>query len=149
MRILPVFLAILLAAPAAAQQAAADSARVFELFEVEVMPRPQNAPEYAVALQQAYPPHLREAGTGGMVQVAFVVGADGRVGDVRVLSASDSAFGAPSVQALSLLRFSPAQVGGRPVAVRVEQPITWRVEAPPAREAVALPDSIPVLALDS
>lgn len=151
MRILPVVLAILLAAPAAAQQAAADSARVFELYEVEVMPRPQNAPEYAAALQQAYPPQLREAGTGGMVQVAFVVRPDGRVGDVRVLGASDPAFGAPTVQALSLLRFSPAQVGGRPVAVRVEQPITWRVEAAPASEAVAvaLPDSIPVLPLDS
>ncbi|HEX2077838.1 MAG TPA: energy transducer TonB [Longimicrobium sp.] len=132
MRSFLILLAVVAAAPAGAQQVAASTARVYELHEVEVLPRPQNAAEFTAALAQAYPPHLREAGVGGTVQVAFVVGADGTPGEVRVVSTPDSSFSAPSVQAVSLLRFTPAQVGGQPVAVRVEQPITWRAEAAPA-----------------
>ncbi|WP_420129195.1 energy transducer TonB [Longimicrobium sp.] len=123
------FLLALAAAPAAAQQTPPDSSRVYELSEVEVLPRPQNASELITALNQGYPQHLREAGVGGMVQVAFVVRPDGQPVDVRVLSTPDSSFNTPTVQAVSLLRFTPAQVQGRPVAVRVEQPITWRVVA--------------------
>lgn len=131
MRIIKVLLAILVAAaPAAAQQAPADSVRVYELVQVDELPRPQNVPELVAALQEAYPPELRAAGIGGTVELSFVVGADGSTGSVRVLNASDSAFIAPSLQALSVLRFTPAQVGGRPVAVRVEQPLQWSVAAP-------------------
>lgn len=153
MRILTFSLALLIAAVPVRAQTGPDSAGVYELHQVEVLPRPQNAAEYRTALQQVYPRQLLEAGVGGTVQVSFVVGADGRVGDVRVLSASDSAFAAPGVQAVSVLRFSPAQVGGRPVAVRVAQPITWRVQPPPAPAAepvaVNLPDGVTVLPLDS
>lgn len=151
MRFLAHFLLLLaITVPAAAQQA--DSARVYELAEVEVLPRPQNVADFTAALRDGYPPHLREAGVGGTVQVAFVVGQDGQPADVRVLATPDSGFNAPTVQAVSLLRFTPAQVGGRTVPVRVEQPITWRVEAAPAvaaRAAPAVPDSIRVYVGDS
>lgn len=131
MRHVAIVLALAAAVPVAAQQTPSDSTRVYELGEVEVLPRPQNAPELIAALNQGYPRHLREAGVGGMVQVAFVVRPDGQPVDVRVLSTPDSSFNTPTVQAVSLLRFTPAQVQGRPVAVRVEQPITWRVAAAP------------------
>lgn len=135
MRALSLLAALTLAAPAAAQQNSPDYGPVYDLHEVEVLPRPQNAAEFTAALHQAYPPHLRAAGVGGTVQVAFVVGTDGQPKDVRVVSASDSAFSGPSAQAVSLLRFTPAQLQARPVAVRVEQPITWRTEAPPPAAA--------------
>lgn len=137
MRALPLILALIAALPAVAQQTPPDSGRVYELHEVEVLPRPQNAADFSAALAQGYPPHLRGAGVGGVVQVAFVVGPDGVPGDVRVLSTPDSSFDAPSTQAVSLLRFTPAQVGGHPVAVRVEQPITWRA-APPENVAATV-----------
>jgi TonB family protein len=153
MRILSVLLiACLAAAPAFAQQTpAADSARVYELSEVEVLPRPQNAAELAAALQQGYPAHLRDAGVGGEVHVEFVVGADGVPRDMLIHTASDSAFGAPTLRALSALRFSPAQVQGGAVAVRVTQPIHWRIQGAPvaARESAALPDSVHLVSLDS
>jgi TonB family protein len=135
MRPVAVLLSLLVAAPLTAQQTQADSARVYELAEVEVLPRPRNSADLIAALNQGYPQHLREAGVGGTVQVAFVVNTGGEPADVRVLSTPDSAFNAPTVQAVSLLRFTPAQVQGRAVAVRVEQPITWRV----APAAVAPP----------
>lgn len=124
-----------LAAPSFAQQTPADSTRVYELAEVEVLPRPQNTADFAAALRDGYPPHLRTTGVGGTVQVAFVVGADGVPRDVRVVSTPDSAFNGPTVRAVSVLRFSPAQVQGRAVRVRVEQPITWRAEAAVAAAA--------------
>jgi TonB family protein len=151
MRSLAVFLVLALAAaaPSAAQQTAADAPRVYDLHEVEVLPRPQNVADFTAALGRGYPAHLRASGVGGTVQVAFVVSPAGEPSDVRVLSTPDSGFSQPTVQAVSLLRFTPAQVQGRPVAVRVEQPITWRVEAAPAAaQAPVLPDSIHVYAVE-
>jgi TonB family protein len=157
MRTLVILLGLAAAAPAGAQQIAANTGRVYELHEVEVLPRPQNAAEFTAALSQGYPAHLRQGGVGGTVQVAFVVGADGQPAEVRVVSTPDSSFVAPTVQAVSLLRFTPAQVGGRPVAVRVEQPITWRADAPsqvaaadassqvaeaPVPDSIVVPDSV-------
>ncbi|WP_420129193.1 energy transducer TonB [Longimicrobium sp.] len=150
MRTRAVLLTLLAAAPVAAQQTPADSARVYELTEVEALPRPQNAAEFTAALRQGYPPHLRDAGVGGTVQVSFVLGPDGQPGDVRVLTTPDSAFNAPTMQAVSLLRFTPAQVQGRPVAVRVEQPVTWRAEpVVAARTVPVVPDSIQIYDADS
>ena len=150
MRVVALLVALAAAAPLAAQQSAPDSAQVYHLREVEVLPRPQNVAEFAAVLQHAYPPHLRATGVGGTVQVAFVVDTAGEPRDVRVVSTSDSSFSAPTAQAVSLLRFSPAQVQGRPVPVRVEQPIVWRTEAAPAAVAPAPgpPDSIHVYAVE-
>jgi TonB family protein len=146
MRLLPILLSLAAAVPSAAQQPSADSTRVYELHEVEVLPRPQNAADFTAALRAGYPVHLRDSGVGGTVQVAFVVRPDGHPGDIRVLSTPDPAFDAPTVQAVSLLRFTPAQLRGGAVPVRVEQPITWRAEPAPAAAASApqLPDSIRV-----
>lgn len=146
MRLLPILLSLSAAVPSAAQQPSADASRVYELHEVEVLPRPQNAADFTAALRAGYPVHLRDSGVGGTVQVAFVVRPDGRPGDIRVLSTPDSAFDAPTVQAVSLLRFTPAQLRGGAVPVRVEQPITWRAEPAPAAAVPApqLPDSIHV-----
>jgi TonB family protein len=141
MRSLLLSLLLLTAAvPGTAQRTpSAASARVYELNEVEVLPRPQNAADFTAALQAGYPSHLRAAGVGGTVQVAFILSPEGQPGDVRVLSTPDSGFNAPTVQAVSMLRFTPAQVQGRAVPVRVEQPITWRVEAAPAAAAAQNP----------
>ncbi|HYR08713.1 MAG TPA: TonB family protein [Longimicrobium sp.] len=132
MRALAVFLALLAAAPAAAQIAPSDTSRIYELTEVEVLPRPQNTSHFAESLAKGYPPHLRAAGVGGTVQMEFIVGPDGWPVNVRALSFPDSGFIIPSIRAVLLLHFSPAQVAGRPVFVRVEQPITWRADPAPA-----------------
>ncbi|HEU4882816.1 MAG TPA: energy transducer TonB [Longimicrobium sp.] len=130
MRALAVFLALALtaAAPAAAQMLPPDTARIYELAEVEVLPRPRNIPVFTESLAKGYPPHLRASGVGGTVQMEFIVGPDGWPVNVRVLSSPDSSFNIPSIRAVLLLQFTPARVQGRPVFVRVEQPIIWRSE---------------------
>lgn len=143
-RILALFLAAA-ASPAAAQHptpAIPDTARVYELAEVHIRPSALNGDELLAALDATYPPHLRAAGTAGTVHVRLVIGADGVPRDVTVLSATDTAFSAPTVAALGLLRFSPAHLGDRPVAVRAAFPVNWSVapdSPPPAPAAAAAP----------
>lgn len=129
-------LACTMAASAAAAQetapaAPADSARVYELSEVERQPRPLNGAELRAALEARYPPAHHRAGRGGTVFVSLVVGEDGAVGRAEVLSSTDSAFDAPTLASLALLRFEPATVGGTPVATRVEIPVQWQAPPPP------------------
>lgn len=135
MKTLLAALSLLLAAsPAAAQDAPPpDSGRVYELAEVETPPRPVNVADLRAALDAGFPPERLAQGAGGTVNVSFVVGADGAVRQARVVSSTDAAFDAPSLSALAVLRFSPATVGGTPVATRVETPIPWEAPAPVAQ----------------
>lgn len=116
----------------AAQEPAADTSRVYAIHEVTERPRATNAPELLQALQNGYP--AEGAGRSGQVEVAVVIGPDGTVADARVVSSTDSVFDTASVSAVRVLRFSPASVDGRPVAVRVNLPIRWE-PAPPATES--------------
>jgi TonB family protein len=135
MRTLLAALSLLLAAsPAAAQDAPPpDSGRVYELAEVETPPRPLNVVDLRTALDAGFPPERLARGAGGTANVSFVVGADGAVRQARVVSSTDAAFDAPSLSALAVLRFSPATVGGTPVATRLELPIEWQAPAPVAQ----------------
>jgi TonB family protein len=124
----------LAAAPLASQ--ASDPARLFELAEVDSLPRPLNPEAFREALAAGYPELLRDAGIQGGAVLSFVIGEDGGVREVEVVSATHELFGPPSAEAARVLRFSPAVLGGRPVAVRVQQPVQWAIEraaaAPPA-----------------
>jgi TonB family protein len=140
MRVLSLLLALMAAVPAAAQIAPSDTSRIYELTEVEVLPRPRNIPVFTESLAKGYPPHLRAAGVGGTVQVEFIVGPDGWPVNVRVLSSPDSSLNIPSIRAVLLLQFTPARVQERPVFVRVEQPIIWRSEPTGAAGCAHGPD---------
>jgi TonB family protein len=119
---------LLAAAPALAAQepAAADTGRVYMLTEVTTLPRPTNVAELRDALQASYPPALQAAGRAGTVEVALVVRADGATGDVELVSSSDPGFDSATVAAVRVLRFTPAAIDGRAVAVRVNLPIQWQ-----------------------
>jgi TonB family protein len=120
--------------PLAGQAPAAVPDTVYDLEQVQVRPAPLNSPELAAALRTTYPPHLKEAGVAGVVTVAMVIDADGQPRDPRVVSTTDTAFDAPTLAMLSLLRFSPAQVDGRAVGVRVAMSITWEPGPRPVDE---------------
>lgn len=111
------------------QPADADDA-AYELSAVEDVPRPLNVAEIREALRRSYPPTLRDAGVTGTVGVRFRVREDGSVdnGTIRVTRSTLEEFNEPTIQAVRLLRFSPARVNGRPVRVWVELPIEWSVD---------------------
>ncbi|MFL5513694.1 MAG: energy transducer TonB [Gemmatimonadales bacterium] len=76
-----------------------------------------------------YPNRLSAAGIDGLVQVRYVIDADGRAAmdTFDVLWASASEFIPPVREALSRGRFRPARMGGKPVRARVYQNIRFRV----------------------
>jgi TonB family protein len=122
--------------PLAAQDASAAADTVYEVTAVEVRPEALNVEELGEALYARYPPRLRAAGVNGTATVSLVVGSDGVPRDVRLVASSDSAFDAPTLEAVALLRFSPAQMDGRAVAVRLELPVGWET-----RTVAPQPDS--------
>ena len=72
-------------------------------------------PRYARFLQPDYPPGERRMGREGKVVVRVLVGIDGRVAKVELLSAvSDAFFAATRKQALEKWRFTPATRDGVP-----------------------------------
>jgi hypothetical protein len=76
-----------------------------------------------------YPRRLSAAGIDGLVQVRYVIDADGRavMNSFEVLWASASEFIPPVREALSRGRFRPARLRGKPVPARVYQNIRFRV----------------------
>jgi len=96
----------------------------------EEKPKLTNAAEVQRLLQRLYPPLLRDAGITGQAMIKFVVGADGKVdpSSVSVVSTTHDAFGEASTKIGEKLKFKPAKVGGRSVAVLVTMPITWTLE---------------------
>ena len=128
---------MLAAIPAAAQESAPDADRLYELAEVESLPRPANAAELVAALQAGYPAELRAGGVEGTVQVSMIVGVDGTVSQPSVVRSTHAGFDSATVAAVGMLRFEPARVGGRPVRARVELPVQWRLAAPAPAEAAA------------
>jgi TonB family protein len=122
-------LALLSAFPAAAQP---DDEAAYEMSEVTVHPRPLNVAELQTELERLYPPALRDAGVSGSVQVRFRVNTDGTASSPEITSSTDPRFDAPTLAAVSRLRFSPAEMDGRPVPVWAELPINWQVAGLPA-----------------
>jgi TonB family protein len=131
--------------PAYGQATAAVPAdSVYEQQSVTVLPRALNVPEFAAVLAQTYPGGAPVAGVVPSVQVRFIVDANGTGREFHIVASTDSALHAPALAALSILRFAPAEIDGRPVHVRVDLPIQWQVPTP----APAAKDTAPAYEMD-
>ena len=102
----------------------------YELSAVEEQPRPTNLADLRRQLERNYPPLLRDARVVGTVQVRMRVTAEGTVdaSSITVTSSSHEQFNDPTIRSVQRLRFRPAKVNGRAVAVWVELPIQWTVQ---------------------
>jgi TonB family protein len=89
-------------------------------------------PKLYVGPQPEYPKALMKAKTSGQVVVSLRVGANGRVYDPVVKSATDPAFGEAALAAVRLWRFLPQVKNGRPVEAKVNVPLNF---APPEAAA--------------
>lgn len=94
---------------------------VFEAAQLDAMPRPvkQVPPTYPVA--------LRDFGITGRATVSFVIGADGKVADAKVLSSTHDAFEKPALEALAQWQFVPGQKNGAAVNARVQMDLVFDV----------------------
>lgn len=81
------------------------------------------------------PATLLDTATLGFARVVMVVAADGRVqpGSAVVLEASHADWARAVISEVPTMRFRPAERGGCAVAVRMEQPFAFRINAGPRR----------------
>jgi TonB family protein len=134
--LLAALIALVPAGRAAAQARQADSVEASApgtthvLGEVEQMPRVLNAREVWRQIQRGYPADLRRAGVTGMVMLRFRVTAAGTAdtSSIEVVQSSNEGFNAPAIAAAARMRFSPATLDRRPVAVWVTLPFSFDVD---------------------
>jgi protein TonB len=89
-------------------------------------PALKNPAEVARALEQEYPPLLREAGIGGTAVVWFFIDPDGDVEKTQLNQTSGhAALDEAAARVASSMKFSPAENRGEPVSVWVQIPIRF------------------------
>lgn len=94
---------------------------LFKLSDLDRVPQAiaQPAPNY--------PPNLREGLDEGTVVVSFIVDADGRVRDPRVLSSTAAEFEQAALKGVMRWKFNPGMKGGRKVATLMEVPLKFEL----------------------
>jgi len=93
-----------------------------------VAPSILNRDDVIKAMEENYPPLLRDAGIGGTVKIYFFIDETGKVLDHRIDSSSGHpALDDAALRVASVYRFSPALNRDKKVAVWVEFPITFQV----------------------
>lgn len=99
-----------------------------ELSAVETPPELLNRDEVASEISRNHPPLLRDAGVTGTVTLRMRIGSDGAVDPetVEVLESTHDAFAEAASRVAEQLRFRPATVSGKPVAVWVTLPVTFQ-----------------------
>lgn len=97
---------------------------VYSILDVE-----ETAARSAGSAAPMYPPELMKEGKEGGVFIRFVVDSSGRADSstIEVLRSSHPLFAASVRQAVPLMMFSPAMVGGHHVRQAVEQNFEFRI----------------------
>ena len=100
----------------------ADSSKVLAFYMVEVKPKVLHA------VKPVHPEEALRDSLEGKVFLKFIVNVDGSVSDVKVLRTTGSkVFQKAAIDAISQFRFKPAEHNGKPVAVWMTQPVTFRL----------------------
>lgn len=123
---MPAVLALLFAGPLAQSAAAQD--KVYEMSEVQSAPKLSSATMAARLIQESYPEDLKRRGVGGMVELAFVVDAKGKVDPASVVvnDATQTALGEAAKKVISRLDFQPGKMNGAGVKTKVVLPIIYK-----------------------
>lgn len=109
------------AKPSPASAKATASGEVFDAAQLDAMPRPMKQ------VPPTYPAALRDFGITGRARVSFVIDAEGRVVDAKVLSSTHDAFEEPALAALAEWQFAPGQKNGAAVNARVQMDLVFDV----------------------
>jgi len=95
----------------------------YRLEQVDERPQPMSVPSVR------YPAHLRSRRVEGYVRLSYVVKEDGSVdaSSITVMESSHPEFERPAADVVRRSVFRPARLGGRAVAVPVEQTISFEL----------------------
>ena len=96
---------------------------VFEIRDVDTPPVP------TVQLPPVYPMHAKMRGIEGVVELVFTVTREGKVEDIRVKRSEPGDTFVPSaLRTVKRWKFKPGRKNGKPVNVRVSQPLKYRLD---------------------
>jgi len=94
-----------------------------------VAPAFDKPPQVLTRLDPYYPVEARQSGTEGRVLIRVLIDEDGRVEEAEVVESQPAGvFDAAALKAIRGWRFSPAQRLGQPVAVRVDIPVSFKLD---------------------
>jgi TonB family protein len=110
-------------------------------------PKLTKAPVIKKGVEPIYPPEAFAAGHSGDVTMALDIDASGRVTAATVTRGAGSGFDDAALEAARQIEFSPAEVDGKPAAIRIEYTVHFQPKvvpprpppAPPPEEAAAPP----------
>ncbi len=106
---------------------------VYSEAEVQVRPERMSGP------MPRYPAMLRQAGIEGTVMLEFVIDREGRVDatSIDVVESTNRAFEGPAIDVVARSLFTPGEAADKPVAVLVQQRISFNIGAQAARQTAA------------
>jgi periplasmic protein TonB len=118
---------VLLLGPLAPSAQAQDD-KVYTLAEVSNPPKLSSASTAARLIQESYPEDLKKRKVGGMVELQFVVDAQGNVvaGSVEIVDATQTALGEAAKKAVTGFTFEAGKVNGAKVKTKVVLPIVYK-----------------------
>ena len=94
----------------------------------DVLQMPEQSLTRLNKLDVQYPPRALQANVEGWVEIAYTVGPDGSVSNVKVLNATPPrTFESSASKAVSHLRYQPVIQGGKAIAVGTQVRIVYRV----------------------
>lgn len=95
---------------------------------VDVLPRLLNGDEVRANLRRFYPESERRNNNEGLVVLHLHIAADGQVTSMDVRTSAGPAFDEAARKVAALMKFAPAQSGGRPVGVLVPQRMHFKLD---------------------
>ncbi len=125
-RVHPVAAAVV--ALAALPRLAAAQSEVYGGEDLSNPPKLVSAAAAARLVARSYPEPLRRTGTGGTVQLQFVIGKDGKVepSSIEILSASAPALAEAAKSVAEKMAFVPGKKDGAAVRARVQLPLVYK-----------------------
>jgi TonB family protein len=97
------------------------------------------APTIVEAAEPEFPEAARAAGITGAVTLELEISETGAVTDAVVTGPAGNGFDEAALAAAWKLRFTPAEIDGKPAAVRIEYRFTFSLAPPPEAQAEAAP----------
>ena len=117
-----------LVAASAAPRLATAQGEVFGADQLSTAPKLVSPAAAARLVARSFPEELRKAGTGGTVQLQFVIAPSGKVepGSVEVVDAPAPALAAAAKSVAEKMEFVPGKKDGAAVRARVQLPIIYK-----------------------
>ena len=109
--------------------AAAESGEIVYLSQRQITSIPE-LPEAEIVRAMVYPPIARRSNKEGIAYLELFIDSQGNIRQINILREDppDWGFGRAAVNALKGIKGKPAQVNGKPVAVRYRYPIRFTIK---------------------